>query len=55
VKRSENQRSVDKALLTLQIQGRAVTFRAVAELAGLSRSTLYRSDRFRELVQKHRD
>ncbi|MNW39045.1 hypothetical protein D3C74_161280 [compost metagenome] len=55
MKRSEYQRVVDKSLLTLRMQGRAVTFRAVAELAGLSPSTLYRSAGLRELIQEHRD
>lgn len=55
MKRSESQRVVDKALLTLRMQGRTVTFRAVAELAGLSRSTLYRSAGLRELIQECRE
>lgn len=45
---------VDKAPLTLRMQRRVVTFRAVTEIAGFSRFTLYRSAGLRELVQKHR-
>lgn len=55
MKRSEYQRVIEKALLTLRLQGRTVTFRAVAELAGISRSTLYRSAGLRELIQEYRD
>ena len=47
--------AVRDACTSLIRAGRPVTFAAVAERTGLSRTTLYRRAELRELVEKHRD
>ena len=47
--------AVRDACTTIAEAGQTVTFTAVAEQTGISRTTLYRRRDLRELVEKHRE
>ncbi len=47
--------AVRDACTTIAAAGKTVTFTAVAEQTGISRTTLYRRRDLRELVEKHRE
>ncbi len=47
--------AVRDACAQIASTGKAVTFTAVAEQTGISRTTLYRRRDLRELVEKHRE
>ena len=47
--------AVRDACTTIANAGKTVTFTAVAEQTGISRTTLYRRRDLRELVEKHRE
>jgi hypothetical protein len=47
--------AVGDACTTIAAAGKTVTFTAVAEQTGISRTTLYRRRDLRELVEKHRE
>ncbi|SRR6266404_2569270 len=47
--------AVGDACTTIAAVGKTVTFTAVAEQTGISRTTLYRRRDLRELVEKHRE
>lgn len=47
--------AVRDACTTIADAGKTVTFTAVAEQTGISRTTLYRRRDLRELVEKHRE
>jgi ubiquinone biosynthesis protein UbiJ len=46
--------AVRDACTTIAATGKAVTFTAVAEQTGISRTTLYRRQDLRELIDQHR-
>ena len=48
------QRRVEQACERLLREGAAVTFTAVASAAGVSRTTLYRNQNLRAVVEEHR-
>jgi Family of unknown function (DUF6262) len=47
--------AVRNACTTIASAGKTVTFTAVAEQTGISRTTLYRRRDLRELVERHRE
>jgi Family of unknown function (DUF6262) len=47
--------AVRDACITIADAGKTVTFTAVAEQTGISRTTLYRRRDLRELVEEHRE
>lgn len=46
---------VERACADLHTTGQPVTFTAIAEHTGLSRTTLYRDDRLRAVINEHRN
>jgi len=52
---SRSPAAVRHACITIADAGKTVTFTAVAEQTGISRTTLYRRRDLRELVEEHRE
>lgn len=51
---SDNLARVEAACLDLHADGRPVTFTAVADRTGISRTTLYRNHTLRAVIEEHR-
>lgn len=51
---TDNLQTVEAVCARLAAAGEAVTFTAVADHAGLSRTTLYRNPQLRAVVEEHR-
>jgi hypothetical protein len=45
---------IERACLHLAMNGQAVTIAAVAEIGGVSRSTIYRNEGLRAVIEHHR-
>jgi DNA-binding phage protein len=51
---TDNLESVEAACAKLAAAGAAITFTAIAEHTGLSRTTLYRNPQLRAVIEEHR-
>jgi fumarate hydratase class II len=51
---TDNIELVEATCAELAEQGQAITFTIVAELTGISRTTLYRNEQLRAIIEEHR-
>lgn len=51
---NDNIEAVETACTELANQGEPITFTVIAELTGISRTTLYRNQQLRAIVEEHR-